>query len=527
MKLAFVASLVVVLAAQPLMIQSVAAQDPTRVLKVIPSSDVSELDPTRGANLVSRIYSQMVFDTLFALDRDLAPQPMMVDHENVSQDGLTYTFTLRSGLKFHDGSPVTTRDVVASLDRWMGGTSIGGQLKARTMSMNIVDDFTFALVLKQRFGLVEFMLAGPGAPIAAIMPEADAKRDASVALTNPIGSGPFRYVADERVSGHRTVFVRNSEYPARSEPTNGLAGARVVKVDRVEWTVVPDPTTAANALVTGEADFWEAVTPDLVPFLHGRDVTVRRTYALPSVAFVRPNFALPPFNDVRARQALALLFDQNDFMEAVAGDNAHWEKCYSFSVCGVPFGTEAGSEAYHKPDVARAKQLLIESGYRGEKLVLLGTPTLPPINAMTQVAAQRLKEAGVNVDVQMTDFPTMFQRANARGKPLDAGGYNLFTYYAVGSSWFHPLMNVSVDLSCNPGWAGFPCDPDGEVLRQSFLSAPDDAGRKVAFAAFQKHLWDFMPYIPVGQFDVASAYRKNVTGVLDAYFIAYWNIKKQ
>lgn len=504
-----------------------AAQDMSRVLKVIPSADVSELDPTRGANLVSRIYSQMVFDTLFALDHELSPKPMMVDRESVSADGLTYTFTLRSGLKFHDASPVTTRDVVASLDRWMGGTSIGGQLKTRVAAMSIVDDLTFKLVLKERFGLVEFMLAGPGAPIAAIMREADARREANVPLTAPIGSGPFRFVAEERQSGHRVVFARNPDYPARGEPPDGLAGARVVKVDRVEWTVVPDPTTAANALATGEADFWEAVTPDLAPFLRNRGITVRRTYALPSVAFVRPNFALPPFNDVRARQALALLFDQNDFMSAVAGDNAKWRTCYSFSVCGVPFGTEAGSEPYRKPNIARARELLAEAGYHGEKLVLLGTSTLPPISAMTQVAAQRLKEAGVDVDVQITDFPTMFQRVNARGKPLDAGGYNLFTYYAVGSSWFHPLMNVSTDLSCAPGWAGFPCDPAGEALRQSFLGASDDATRKTAFAAFQKHLWEFIPYVPAGQFDVSSAYRTNVTGVLDAYFIAYWNIEKQ
>ena len=518
MKLAPIAGLLAALATLPAAAQT--------TLKVIPSADLSELDPTRGANLVSRIYAQMVFDTLFALDHDLTPRPMMVDHETVSPDGLVYTFTLRSGLRFQDGSPVTTRDVVASLDRWMGGTSIGGQLKARTASMAVVDDLTFTLTLRQRFGLVEFMLAGPGAPIAAIMREADAKRDANVPLTAPIGSGPFRYLPDERVSGHRAVFARNPDYASRSEPTDGLAGARTVKVDRVEWTVVPDPTTAANALVTGEADFWEAVTPDLAPFLRGRGITVRRTAALPTVAFVRPNFALPPFNDVRARQALALLFDQSEFMEAVAGDNAKWSTCYSFSVCGVPFATQAGSEPYRKPDIARARQLLAEAGYKGEKLVLLGTPTLPPINAMTQVAAQRLKEAGVDVDVQMTDFPTMFQRVNARGKPLDAGGYNLFTYYAIGSSWFHPLMNVSVDLSCNPGWAGFPCDPEGEALRQAFLGASDDAGRKATFAAFQKRLWEFLPYIPAGQFDVSSAYGKNISGVLDAYFIAYWNIEK-
>ena len=496
-----------------------------RTLRVVPSSDLAELDPTRVANLVGRVYSQMVFDTLYALDRNLQPQPMMVEGRSVSADQLTYTFTLRTGLFFHDGTPVTTRDVVASLNRWMRGTSIGGQLGSRVDGIAPLDARTFRLTLKQPFGLVEFMLAGPGAPIAAIMPEADATRADGVALTTPVGSGPFRFVAVERLAGARAVFERNPAYAVRSEPPNGLAGGRMVKVDRVEWTVMPDATTAANALVNGEVDFWDTVSPDLAPFLRGRGVTVRRTASLPTVAFVRPNFQLPPFDDVRARQALALLVDQDEMMQAVAGENSGWSQCRSFSVCGTEFGTETGSEPYRKPDVPRARQLLAAAGYKGETLVLVGTPTLAPIDAMTQVLAQSLTNAGAAVDVQMTDFPTMLQRINARGKPIGEGGWHLFAYYAIGSSWFHPLMNVSLDLNCHgPSWPGFPCDPAGEALRQAFLAAPDDAARKTAFSALQTRLWEFIPYVPAGQFDQLNGYRSNVSGVLDSCFLAYWNI---
>ena len=229
----------------------------TRILRVAPSSDISELDPTKGSNLISRIYSQMVFDTLFALDGSLSPKPMMVERYTRSDDGLLYTFTLRPGLKFHDGSAVTTKDVTASLERWMQTTSIGGQLRSRVAAMAITDERTFTLTLSRRFGLVEFMLAGPGAPIAAIMREADARRPADAPMTRPIGSGPFRYVADERQAGNLAVFERNPDYLSRSEPTDGLAGARTVKVDRIEWRVMPDATTAANALATGEIDFWD------------------------------------------------------------------------------------------------------------------------------------------------------------------------------------------------------------------------------------------------------------------------------
>ncbi len=502
-------------------------QTPATILEVAPSADVQELDPTRGRNLISRIYSQMVFDTLFALDHTLSPKPMMVDHETVSDDRLTYTFTLRPGLKFHDGSAVTTRDVVASLKRWMDGTSVGAPLKNRLASLTTVDDLSFTMVLKEPFGLVEFMLAGAGAPIPAIMREKDTTRPDGVEITEPIGSGPFRYVAAERVSGHRVVFQRYADYAVRAEPPDGLAGGKIVKVDRVEWHILPDATTTAEALANGEVDFWEGIAPDTAPFLRSRDITVRRTNVLPSVAFVRPNFQIPPFNDVRARRALALIFDQHDMMAAVAGDIMKWDTCYAFTVCGGPLSTEAGSEPYRQPDLAKAKALLAEAGYKGEKLILLGTPNLPPINAMSQVAEARLRDAGIPVDLQMVDFATMFKRMNTAD--LNAGGANwhLFTYYAIGGSWYHPLTNVSLDLSCEKkNWAGFPCDAEGEALRQKVFLASDDDARKAAFEALQRHLWEFIPYVPEGQFDVASAYRQNISGVLTAYVQPYWNIEK-
>lgn len=498
------------------------------VLRVIPSADITELDPTRGANLVSRIYSQMVFETLFALDSTLTPRPLMLESSEASADGLRWTFTLRPGLRFHNGEPVTSRDVVASLERWMGSTSIGGQLKARLAALEVADERRLTLALKDPFGLVEFILAGPGAPIAAVMPEADARRPVGSPLPNPIGSGPFRYLPGERVAGHRAVFARNPDYRSRSEPTDGLAGARVVKVDRVEWVVMPDAVTAANALVTGEADLWEQVTPDLAPFLAQRGVTVRRLASLPSVTFVRPNFQLPPFNDVRARQALALLFDQREMLDAVAGDKVPSQPCPSFTVCGGPLSTEAGSEPYRRPDLARARALMREAGYNGEKLVMVATPQLPAIGQLAQVAEQRLRQIGVNVDVEMMDFAAMFPRIQTPNKPIGQGGYHLFPYYAAGVFWFHPLTNLSLDVSCPASsWAGFPCDAQGEALRQAFFAAPDDPARRTAYDAFHRRMWEFLPYVPTGQFDVASAFRRNVHGVLNAYFIAYWNIEKR
>lgn len=504
------------------------AQDTTKVLRVVPSADVAELDPARAANQIGRIYSQMVFDTLYALDQTLSPKPMMVDKEVISADRLTYTFTLRPGLKFQDGSAVTTRDVTASLQHWMDGSATGGELKSRLAAMTIVDPSTFTLTLKQPFGLLEFLLAGAGAPIAGIMREADARRDASTPLTNPIGSGPFRYVASERESGHRVVFVRNPYYIPRTEPPDGAAGARIVKVDRVEWDIMPDAATAANALVTGEVDFWDTVPSDMAAFLKQHGITVRRTASLPSVAWIRPNFELPPFNDQRARQALALLIDQKEFMAAVAGDTP-WSTCYSFSVCGSLLATEAGSEPYRKTDIAKARQLLAAAGYKGEPVVVLGTPQLPIISVMSQLLAQRLRDAGINVDLQMGDWTTVFERLTTRHAADSKGAWNVTASYSLGGTAFNPLTNSILDTSCGPNSSsrmGFPCDPQGEQLRRAVLAAPDDAARKAAFETYQRHMWQFIPFVPAGQFDQQNAYGKNISGVLSGYVISYWNIEK-
>ena len=507
-----------------------AAAVPSRaetVLKVIPSADIGQLDPDLAANLIGRTYAQMVFDTLFALDHSMAPKPMMVESEAVSPDRLTYRFTLRPALTFQDGSPVTTRDVIASLQHWMDNSSIGAQLKARLASLTADDARTFTLTLKQPFGWVEFMLAGPGAPMAAIMRAADAERPAGTPLSDPVGSGPFRYVSNARVVGSRAVFERFAGYQSRPEPADGLAGGRVVHVDRVEWNIIPDTTTAANALVTGEVDFWDTVSGDLTPFLRNHGIVVQRTTTLQSVGFLRPNFQLPPFNDPRAREALALLVSQPDYMQAVAGDNLKWRTCYSFSVCGSAFGTEAGSESYWNPNITRAKELLAEAGYHGERIVFVSTPQLPALNALAQVAVAALRQAGMNVDLQMGDWSVVFQRINTPNKTLDQGGYNLFASTSTGGTWFNPLTNIALDLSCQAhNFAGFPCDPGGETLRQKALSAADATAQVAAFGEFERYLWTFIPYVPLGQFDVDNAWRANITGVPEGAFNAYWNIEK-
>ena len=226
------------------------AQGSNKVLKMVPHADLKVTDAHFTTATITNDHAMMVYDMLFAWDSKLSAKPQMVGNHTLSEDKLKYTFTLRPGLTFHDGSKVTTKDVVPSIKRWMLRDSAGQKLNEVTASIDAVDDSTFTLTLKEPYGLVLFTLASTAGSIPGIMPEAAAKTDAFTAHNNTIGSGPFKYVAAELVSGSKVVYAKHDGYVARSEPADGLAGGRVVRVDRVEWTSMPDPAVAVAQVTT-------------------------------------------------------------------------------------------------------------------------------------------------------------------------------------------------------------------------------------------------------------------------------------
>uniref|UniRef100_UPI002FC859DD ABC transporter substrate-binding protein n=1 Tax=Bosea sp. (in: a-proteobacteria) TaxID=1871050 RepID=UPI002FC859DD len=317
---------------------------PKNVLRVAPHADLKTLDPVAASVLITRMHGLMVYETLFAWDASLQPKPQMVESFSTSDDKLSWTFTLRPGLKFHDGQPVTTRDVIASLKRWMARDTIGGKLGEYTEAMTAVDDRTFQLKLKKPMALVPFALGSAVGNIPAIMRESDAASDPLKPITEAVGSGPFLFNRAEWRSGAKVVYDRNPNYLPRSEPADGLAGGRVVKVDRVEWLIMPDPATAAAALQTGEIDIWEQPSQDLVPVVAAtKEVKVERYASLPDQALLRPNHLYPPFDNPKARLALAYATDQAEFLAGGFGDEEWWQRCNSYFICGGPNGTQAGA----------------------------------------------------------------------------------------------------------------------------------------------------------------------------------------
>jgi peptide/nickel transport system substrate-binding protein len=500
---------------------------PKNVLRVAPHADLKTLDPVAASIVITRMHGLMIYETLFAWDSKLQPHPQMVESFSTAPDKLSWSFTLRPGLKFHDGQPVTTKDVIASLKRWMVRDTIGGKLGEYTEGMEAVDDRTFTLKLKRPMALVPFALGSAVGQIPVIMRESDAASDPMKPVTEAIGSGPFKFNRAEWRSGAKVVYDRNPDYVPRSEPADGLAGGRVVKVDRVEWVIMPDPATAAAALQTGEIDIWEQPSQDLIPIVAAnREIKVERYSNLANQVMLRPNSLYPPFDNPKARLAMAYATDQADFLAAGFGDEEWWKRCNAYFVCGGPNGTEVGTEGYAKPNLEMAKKLLAESGYKGEKLVLSSSNDIAPIGRMAEVAAQSLKAAGFNVEVQFADWGTVTTRQQNRGT-VEQGGWNLFVTYASGATMQSPMTNIGTNMACEKAWAGWPCDAEAEKLRGAVVDAPDEPSRKLAVEALHRRLAEMQPYRVLGQFDQPYARRTNVSGVLPAPVMLFWNVEKK
>ena len=497
-----------------------------RVLRAVVAADLKIVDPTWTTAYVTVRHGYLVYDTLFALNSKYEPKPQMVESWTVSPDALAYRFTLRPGLKWHDGTPVLASDCVASLKRWSVRNPLGQAISAALDSYEVADERTFAIRLKKPYGLMLDALAVSEIP-AFMMPARIADIAPDQQVTDPVGSGPFVFKKDEWQPGHKVVYVRNAAYVPRQEPPDYLSGGKVVKVDRVEWLYIPDNNTALSALQSGEVDYFEAPPLDFVDLMKsGGDITVLTVDPLGVAMIGRMNSMQPPFDNYAARQAMLLLTNQEETMQAVVGNPDYFRAyCPTFFMCGSANATDAGSAPFRTTNVDKARELLKQAGYKGETLVVLQPTDRPQYNAAATVLISQLRKAGVNVDVQALDWSTILARRAKMDAP-DKGGWNLFVTSTGGPDSSSPASNIWFNSSCrtaNPGW---PCDPKLVAMVEEWSREPDAAKRHAGLAAIQEQAYVSVPFIPLGQFTQPVAFRSNIKGVLTSGAPVYWNIEK-
>ena len=504
-----------------------AAADAKKTLKAVVHADLKILDPVWTTAYITNRYGHAVYDNLFELDSSYNPKPQMVDTYKISPDGRTYSFTLRPGLKFHDGQPVRPEDCIASIKRWMQRHPMGQELAGFVQTMDPLDKLSFKMVLKEPYGLVLESLAVHSNP-PFVMPERVAKTPANVQIKEHIGSGPFRFKADEWQPGHKVVFERNKDYVPRKEPPDFISGGKVVKVDRLEWLYIPDNNTTLSALTAGEIDYFEAPPLEYIQILKKNpDIVLHNIDMLGVQGLIKPNHLHPPFNHPKARQALFYLIDQQEFMTAVAGDSDLYLKyCGTFFMCGSKNETSAGLEGLRKHNIEKAKQLFKEAGYTGEGIVVLQPTDRPQYNAATMVLIQQLRKAGLNVQPKAADWSTIAS-LRAKKDPPSKGGWHLFLTTHGSPETATPLGNVWFNSRCelsNPGW---PCDQTLMALVDKWARATDPKEQRKLIDDIQVRALESVPYVPYGQYFQPVAVRSNVRGVLKAGKPVYWNIEKR
>ncbi len=497
-----------------------------RVLRVIPQANLTSLDPVWTTAVVTRNNAFMIYDQICAQDASGAIKPQMAEGWQVSDDRLTWTFTLREGLFFHDGERVTSRDAVASINRWAKRDPFMQVLQPSVAEVAVVDDRRFRFRLHRPVPLLTEALGQTQFP-CFVMPERIAQTDAFQQVRDAIGSGPFRFVQNEWNPGQRAVWARNERYVPRQEPVDGLAGGRAPRIERIEWTIITDPATSANAMTLGEQDYWEYPLHDLLPVMRrSRELVVQQRLLDGTYGVCRFNTLQPPFNNPAIRRAVAMAVDQRDYLRAVAGNEPDgWGVCEGVFTCDTPLANEAGSEVLKTRNVERARAALREAGYNNERVVLIAPGDYPQINALSLVTADVLRRLGMNLEIVSTDWGTLVQR-RASKEPVERGGWSVIHTTSSGQALAMPVFHLFLRANGPNAWFGWPEDAEIERLRGAWVETGDPAESRRIAEALNRRAMEVMAYVPLGYYWQPSAWRRNVTGVFRAPATVFWNMGK-
>jgi peptide/nickel transport system substrate-binding protein len=397
-----------------------------------------------------------------------------------------------------------------------------------TEELSAPDDRTVRFRLKRPFPHLPEALAGPGANVPAIMPERLAATSPFKPVAEIVGSGPYRFLPDEHISGARAGYERFPLYqPRPGGPAGFTAGPKVAHFDRVEWLKL-DQFSAMAALQAGEIDWWEVPLNDQAAAL-ARDskITVIPHFAT-AMGILRFNHLHPPFNNVAVRQALLGAVDQAEAMTAVAGtDREFWHDGIGLFPAGTPFADDVGVEILRRPrDYAAVREALARAGYNGEKVVILVPTDVQELRALSLTGADQLRRSGMNIDLQEMEAGAAVRRRQNQGTP-DKGGWNAF-FGLIDRSLpnTNPYGNFAIRADGLAAWDGWPTSPQIEALRAAWLDAASLDNQRRICTQLQMQLWQDVPYIPMGEYWQSTAYRKDLLDVIPGCFAVFYGVRR-
>jgi peptide/nickel transport system substrate-binding protein len=496
-----------------------------RALRLVPHADVANFDPIWSTAYIARNAGLLVWDTLYGVDAKLQVKRQMIEAEEVSTDGLTWTFRLRPGLKFHDGEPVLAKDAVASINRWAPREPMGVMIKDLENELTAVDDRTFRWVLKKPFPKMLLALGKIGTPCCFVMPARIAATDSYQQISEYVGSGPMRFVKNEWVPGAKAVFEKFAGYMPRQEPASWLAGGKNIVAERIEWVTIPDAATAAAALQSGEIDWWEQPIFDLVPLLQkNRNIAVDIRDPLGDIGFFCMNHLNPPFNDVRARRAILAALSQTDYMRSYFGDdNKMWRPLPGFFTPDTPLFNEEGGEILKgSRDFGAAKRLLAESGYASQPITCLVAQDFPLFKPWGEVTADLLRRLDMKVDYAAVDWGTVVAR---RAQKSPQGGWHMYHTSYAGVDCVDPT-NKFIRANGEIVATGWPSSQEVESEVSAWFDAKTAEEEKIVARRLNRVALEYVVCVPLGSYLSHHAWRKNVTGVAQGPLPFFWGVSK-
>jgi peptide/nickel transport system substrate-binding protein len=504
---------------------SIRAQNDRQTLRFVAEADLKIIDPVWTTAYITRNHAYLVYDTLFGADESFQIKPQMVERTTVSANAMKYMFTLRDDLRWHDGRQVLSEDCVESLKRWGKRDRFGQLLMAHTGKIEPVDRKTFALELSEPFGPVLAALGKTGGNVPFMMPARIAATSPDEQIKEVVGCGPFKFASNEWQPGEQAVYLRNTDYVPRDEMPSGSSGGKRVYVDKIIWRYIPDPWEAMDGLAAGELDWWQEPPLDFIPKIQSNpDLQTLVSDPLGVQGWLRPNFLHPPFNNKKAREALLHMMDQVTYLAWAIGQADYYRTCYSVFACGGPYMTRIGSAPMVEHNLASARQLVKESGYDGEPIVVLQITDRPFLNAAAVVTRQRLESIGFKVILKAMDWSTDLA-VRARKEPPDRGGWNLLHTWWHAADVVNPAVHFALSGAGPRAWFGWPDVPALEKLATDWVRATTEPKRLQLADEIQRIALDEVTYVPWGEWVQPTAFRKNVQNILKFDAPIFWNVK--
>lgn len=525
------------------------APRPERRIVFAPQAMPASLDPVATLTPAARTAGLAVFETLYGTDARQNPMPQMVQRHRVEEGGRQWVLQLRPEQMFHDGTPVTARDCVASLRRWMRRDRPGHGLAERLASLEATAGDVLTIRLKQPLPSLPALLSRsqPGPPV--IMPARLAETDPATPVPEITGSGPFRLAEDSWQPGAGFRLVRFDRYTTRVEASSFTGGRRVALVDEVLWR---DPADPLQALRDGTVD-WVETLPLAVPddLKNNRGLVMSRLNTLGFYAVLRLNAAHGPMSNPRLRQAVLATVDQTAVMETVFGAGSDlFRTPAGLFLPGSAFVNDAGKDRVNAKRSPRAiRALLSEAGYRGEKLIVL-TPAGDPVHAaLTAAVIEELRQAGLTIQERpatrqaldalrdgQTGRDGRAQEEITREVPGKVPGqvpgqvpgavlgedWSAFCDSFPGADHMDP-SGIRTGRAAGPGW---PEDPAADRARAAWIDTESIALQNAAAARLQEQVFLTVPFVTLGQWFTTAAWRTTLSGQQAGACPVFWNVAR-